>query len=349
MDIGAFGDYDWFFSFLRYSRLISKIQNQLLTIASVPKPVAVCHSMVDSLQSELESWRESIPLRFRPGEPLRSRVLAEDRAISMALRTHYYYHYAYLTLTWTLLHCNDDGTDPARQLGIKTELMQTARSVLELTSYIEISPSTPLWILALVPLCALMILFDLVIDNPNHSETSLNLALLDIASGHFSRIEYSSNGALPGGLISEFAHLARQYVSDIRHHSGKEHLGASFFSRTQGPQPQSFFCESAGNGMQELPMLPGREETNVCSKSASYPPATSLAPVHQPVVVGSGISSSLSDMTPVTTSQDQPFFPSVDGDMQHLQFIGVDLMGLFDPTYPFIGFDHPIDDPSGPV
>lgn len=101
--------------------------------------------MVDSLQSELESWRESIPLRFRPGEPLRSRVLAEDRAISMALRTHYYYHYAYLTLTWTLLHCNDDGTDLAQQLGLKTELMQTARSVLELTSYIEISPSTPLW------------------------------------------------------------------------------------------------------------------------------------------------------------------------------------------------------------
>lgn len=194
-----------------------------------------------------------------------------------------------------------------------------------------------------------MILFDLVIDNPNHSETSLNLALLDIASGHFSRIEYSSNGALPGGLISEFAHLARQYVSDIRHHSGREHLGPSFFSRTQGPQPQSFFCESAGNGMQELPMSPGREETNVCSKSASYPPATSLAPVHQPAVAGSGISSSLGDMTPVTTSQDQLFFPSVDGGMQHLQFIGVDLMGLFDPTYPFIGFDHPIKEPSGPV
>ena len=96
-------------------------------------------------------------------------------------------------------------------------------------------------------------------------------------------------------------------------------------------------------------MSPAQEETNVCSKSAPYPPAAPLAPVHQPAGAGSGISSSLSDMTPVTTSQDQLFLPSVDGDVQHLQFIGVDLMGLFDPTYPFIGFDHPINDPSGPL
>ncbi|KAL9942639.1 hypothetical protein ACHAQF_009088 [Verticillium nonalfalfae] len=35
-----------------------------------------------------------------------------------------------------------------------------------------------------------------------------------MAGGHFSRIEYRSQGYLPGSLISEFAHIAREYVND---------------------------------------------------------------------------------------------------------------------------------------
>lgn len=65
-----------------------------------------------------------------------------------------------------------------------------------------------------MPISALFILFDLVIHNPTHPETNNNLALLDVASGHFSRIEYASRGTLPGSLVSEFAHIAREFVRD---------------------------------------------------------------------------------------------------------------------------------------
>ncbi|KAI8268228.1 hypothetical protein K4K56_004274 [Colletotrichum sp. SAR 10_98] len=44
-----------------------------------------------------------------------------------------------------------------------------------------------------------------------------NLALLDMAAGHFSRIEYASGGTLPGSLIAEFAKIARDYVNEIQH------------------------------------------------------------------------------------------------------------------------------------
>lgn len=69
-------------------------------------------------------------------------------------------------------------------------------------------------LLAVMPFSALIILFNLVIHNPNHPETSLSLALLDIAGGHFSHAEFASHGTLPGSLISEFTYIARQYVSD---------------------------------------------------------------------------------------------------------------------------------------
>lgn len=64
-----------------------------------------------------------------------------------------------------------------------------------------------------IPLTAHFVLFDFVINNPKSSETATNLALLDIAGGHFSRIEYSSGGRLPGSLIGEFAHIAREYIN----------------------------------------------------------------------------------------------------------------------------------------
>lgn len=63
-----------------------------------------------------------------------------------------------------------------------------------------------------MPLIALFILFDLVIHNPSHPETSGNLALLEVAAGHFSRLEYVSGGTLPSSILAEFAYLARNYV-----------------------------------------------------------------------------------------------------------------------------------------
>lgn len=65
-----------------------------------------------------------------------------------------------------------------------------------------------------MPLAAFLVLFDLVIDNPTHPETATNIAILDVGSGHFSRIEYASQGTLPGSIISEFAHIARAYVRE---------------------------------------------------------------------------------------------------------------------------------------
>lgn len=65
-----------------------------------------------------------------------------------------------------------------------------------------------------MPLSALFILFDFVIQNPHHADTRANLTLLDIASGHFSQLEHVSAGALPGNYLSEFAHIARRYVQE---------------------------------------------------------------------------------------------------------------------------------------
>lgn len=75
--------------------------------------------------------------------------------------------------------------------------------------------------LGIIPLSALFILFDFVIHNPLNPETNTNLALLGVAVGHFSRLDYATGGSLPCSMVSDFAHLAQQHVRDARSKSAK--------------------------------------------------------------------------------------------------------------------------------
>lgn len=142
----TFDDYDWFFSFLRYARLVSKIHSDFLQITSVNQPASEYIAKGQCFLMELESWRLSTPERFRAGGPLKPRLLREPLAQPIALMTHYMYYHALLALVWTLLHSGAIKLGPLdQQLDLKRGLTRTARSVLELTTFIEVAPSTPVW------------------------------------------------------------------------------------------------------------------------------------------------------------------------------------------------------------
>ncbi|RAK80024.1 fungal specific transcription factor domain-containing protein [Aspergillus fijiensis CBS 313.89] len=293
----TFGDYDWFFCFIKYGRLVSKVHQSLFNVSAVSQPLQTYNATVNSLRSELESWRLAIPSRFRPGEVPKPRLLREPLALKIALLTHYLYFHALLTLSWTILHVGTARVAASQQDVLKRELLRTARSVLELTAFIEVAPSTPVWILAVLPLSALMILFDLVVHNPTHAETGLSLALLDMAGGHFSRIEYASKGALPGSLVAEFAHLARQYVSDVR--NGKTQRGS-----------ETIRAPRCVENTVTAPVI--TDNTALVSTAALRVPSWSPAsfdPISFPLL-------------------DDPSYA-----LDDVQWLGIDVMGLFDQLY----------------
>ena len=64
-----------------------------------------------------------------------------------------------------------------------------------------------------MPFTALFILFDQIIQDPNHEDTHGNLALLESVTGYFSALEYATNGYLPGSMLMPFASIARQFHS----------------------------------------------------------------------------------------------------------------------------------------
>lgn len=116
-----------------------------------------------------------------------------------------------------------------------------------------------------------MVVFDVVISYPKHPETNTNLALLDVAGGHFSRIEYASAGWLPGSLLTQFSQIAREYVS-----RGKTNDGSS----VPPGKPQTERVASTSSGQVPQPALDSE-----LGATGGPPLQATFAPV--PVSIGS--------------------------------------------------------------
>ncbi|KAL1964787.1 hypothetical protein VTN77DRAFT_6654 [Rasamsonia byssochlamydoides] len=214
----VFGGFDWFLSSARFSRLVSRAYEMLFSVSARMKTPDQYFAAIDRIEDDLEQWRNSIPREFRPGEPFRPQHCKTPCAILITLRSHFFYYGTIIALCRVTLHVGA-GTPSRRLEEAKKRLMLTARHVVENTRYIDAEPYTPIWMLGVIPLSALFILFDFVVHNPSHPETSTNLALLDVAAGYFSRLEYATGGSLPSSLLSDFAHIARQFIRDVQ--SGK--------------------------------------------------------------------------------------------------------------------------------
>ncbi|RNJ52781.1 hypothetical protein D7B24_002890 [Verticillium nonalfalfae] len=197
----VFGDFDWFLSIIRHARIISQTYSSLFSVAVANKPNAYYMDIIGQLNQKHDDWRMSIPdTGFRPGglKPPSSIHCGVER--EAAVMIHYYHDGLQLTLARATLHRlsrlsrADDPLIAAQQKATMEAVLSASRSVLERTVLVNVDSHTSI--------C------------PLHVNTPSHLALLDMAGGHFSRIEYRSQGYLPGSLISEFAHIAREYVND---------------------------------------------------------------------------------------------------------------------------------------
>ncbi|KAI1411890.1 hypothetical protein F5Y13DRAFT_180505 [Hypoxylon sp. FL1857] len=318
------GELDWFLTTARYARLLSKAMTSLFSIAGADDPKAYYLAIIDQCGKELEQWRMSIPADIRPGEPYRAHAIQGALLRLAALRIHLYYNSFKLSLCRATLHLaanTSNVVSQARQAESTRVMMETSRSVLELTAFIDVEPNTPLWIMAGIPVVALFILFDLVVTNPKHAGTATNLALLDMAGGHFSRIEYASGGSLPGSLIGEFAHIAREYVNTIR---SEDNLNLPLDKQSPA-LPKSSLVHSSSLDRTESQVA--RE--NRISTTLNSPPNLEPAQVSDGLVFDDNVGLTLDD-TLLFPINDRYF--EMDDEIP----IGTDIMDLFNSAMPGI-------------
>ncbi|EHK22926.1 uncharacterized protein TRIVIDRAFT_4969, partial [Trichoderma virens Gv29-8] len=203
--------YNWFVASIRISRIFSITYDSFFSVTASAQSAESLLPAVSNIQKLLDDWRQSIPPAYRPHESLQRSVLADLGIREIAIRTHFYYFHLVIALERMKLHLSSDRQTTDDSL---RTLLRAARTVVELTRFIDVEPYTPVFILAIMPLSALFILFDFVIHNPAHPDTRQNLILLDIVSGHFSLLEHVSGGVLPGSYLSRFGNIARQYAEE---------------------------------------------------------------------------------------------------------------------------------------
>ncbi|KAF6831218.1 hypothetical protein CPLU01_06916 [Colletotrichum plurivorum] len=216
------GDFNWFLHLVRFGRLLSRAYSSLFAVGVSGNSNSYYLDVIRQLTDELEEWRSSMPdTGFRPGGAVRPQAVPGPVARSLCLIVHYLYNSLLLTLSRTTLvylsNSDEDTVVSGRKNASLKAILGASRSILELTTMIEVEPYTVTWVIAGIPITALFVLFDIVIHDPRQPDTASNLALLDMVAGHFSRIEYASGGTLPGSLIAEFAKIARDYVNSVPH------------------------------------------------------------------------------------------------------------------------------------
>ncbi|KAK2684476.1 hypothetical protein QWA68_016280, partial [Fusarium oxysporum] len=234
-----FGEFNWFLSTIRFGRLLTIAYQSLFSLSASLRSVESYLAAIGHVRHLLEDWRLSIPAEFQPGGSTHFGNILDPNATLVALQTHFSYYHLVIGLERLTLHVDKD--EGLRRQESRLRLMNTAKSIISLTQFIELEPHVPLFIMCLVPVSALFILFDFVIHNPNHVETRASLSLLDSAAGYFSLVECASKGAVPAGILSGFSSIAREYfcrVNETRLDTRKQREPAESASNVSIPDQQ---------------------------------------------------------------------------------------------------------------
>ncbi|TEA14521.1 Fusaridione A cluster transcription factor fsdR [Colletotrichum sidae] len=302
-----FGAYNWFLSFIKHARLLSRAYTSLFAIGVSDNPDEYYLDIIDQLSEELEEWRVSIPdTGFRPGGVLKPhRMEGESLARTCAVSIHFFY-YSFLQTVSRMALRHLPASQVAKREAVLITVEHASRSLIELTPLIEVAPYTPLWMLAGIPVAGFFVLFDITIHNPRSPLATSNLALLDIVAGHSSQLEYMSKGIIPGSVIGEFAHIARNYVNDVGGGGG-------------------------GGGGSSTGNTPPRH-TPENSQYLYSQPYWSLPQAVTQSMVAMDVTADFSDMNLVTEGEQTDSIESMDIEglpMPPSNVMGTDVMGLF--------------------
>lgn len=140
--VSTMGEYKWFLSSIRLSRILSVAYETLFSVSASTRPAALQLAAVQNVRTSLEKWRMIVPVDYRPLEPLSSTNMVDPKTKRIALSTQYYYYHLVIALERLSIRLvSDQGTSPEE---CHIRLVQAAKTVIELTRFIDVEPYTPI-------------------------------------------------------------------------------------------------------------------------------------------------------------------------------------------------------------
>jgi hypothetical protein len=142
-----FGSLNWPLTSVRHARILSKAYESLFSISATLNSTETYLKNIDSIRKDLEEWKDSLPPEFRPGPSLQQRDDIGPKSKFLTMKLHYSYYHVLIALSRLTLHvCRAESTElQGRLITSTSELMHSARSIINLTQNIDQAPYTPTW------------------------------------------------------------------------------------------------------------------------------------------------------------------------------------------------------------
>ena len=139
------GALNWAHILAQQSRLLSRAMNTLFCPGLCHRGSQYFLVTIDQLLEDLEQWRASIAEEFRPGYPSQFNLLRRPMHGTVGIWINYLYYSLKLILLRSRLQIDSYQGNGLGKISHSDQLIEVSRSVLEIVTYVDVEPSTPLW------------------------------------------------------------------------------------------------------------------------------------------------------------------------------------------------------------
>lgn len=233
----------------------SKVYKQLYSVKASKQTDGELLNTIGELDKELEQWKDSIPLDFRPEHEIKA---THTPLILHVVVLHFGYYNCLTTIHrmsvhhgyWTsrLSNFAIQGLN-ARPLNPRVFMsaqlcVQAARASIHLLKYIPKGDSSCVWMVIYFPVTALVTLFANILQNPQDTRSRSDLKLMNLVVNFLSMLSSDErNGSVKRMLsvCAEFERIARIVLDKA------DRENASRRKRKQGDSEQDAEIEATAN------------------------------------------------------------------------------------------------------
>ncbi|KAA8647265.1 transcription factor atrR [Aspergillus tanneri] len=234
--------FNLFRSLCRFATIESQVYKRLYSARASKQSDGELLNTIGELDKELEEWKDSIPLDFRPEHEIKA---SHTPLILHVVVLHFAYYNCLTTIHrmsvhhgyWTsrLSNYAIQGLN-ARPLNPRVFLsavlcVTAARASINLIKYIPQGDFACVWLILYYPVSALVTLFANILQNPNDARARSDVKLMNVVVNFLSTlVSDESNGSIKRmlGLCGEFERIAQVVLdkAERESHSKKKRKSA---------------------------------------------------------------------------------------------------------------------------
>ncbi|OQV03055.1 Fungal specific transcription factor domain-containing protein [Cladophialophora immunda] len=218
---GSTIDVKFFTDAVKAARLASDMGSRLCSVQALRQNPAEIIEAANDIRRKAEEWREGVGADFQtPGKPIQLALLRPNmRPLHIIYLQVMYYlgiqsNYAIFAFPWvgSILGL-DKHPHFQEQAAIRaTQVAEAARMLILIAKSMHIDATIPQWASFYFPLAGLTNLFVYILNGPDQPSALADVALLDVAAGHYSHMEYLTASQRGSLFAREVACLARATV-----------------------------------------------------------------------------------------------------------------------------------------